>query len=203
MSTVTLITSGVILVIVVLFQPETFPPILLKWKAKHLRDLTGDDRYRGSIEVRQETFLIRLRRALYRPFLLTSREPIIMLLALYLTVIYIVLFTFLEGFDYVFAQTYGLTQGLTGLCFLSIIIGLFGATALVPLIYKWAKRDLQKIKERGGDRLPPEFRLWYSMLGGAFALPISLFWMGWTARPDIPIWCPLAACLLFGYGTSF
>ena len=198
----TLIWSGVILVIISLFLPETFPPILLKWKAKHIRDLTGDDRYRGSIEVRQETFLVRLRRALYRPFLLTSREPIIMLLALYLTVVYIVLFTFLEGFEYIFAQTYGLTQGLTGLCFLAIIVGLFGATALVPLIYKWAKKDLQKIKEQGGDRLPPEFRLWFSMLGGAFALPISLFWMGWTARPDIPIWSPLASCVLFGYGKS-
>ena len=185
-----------------LFLPETFPPILLKWKAKHIRDLTGDDRYRGSIEVRRETFFVRLRRALYRPFLMTSREPIIILLALYLTVIYIVLFTFLEGFDFIFAQTYGLSQGHTGLCFIAIIIGLFGASALVPLIYKWAKRDLQKVKEQGGDRLPPEFRLWYSMLGGAFALPISLFWMGWTARPDIPIWSPLGACIVFGYGKS-
>jgi MFS family permease len=196
----TLIWSGLILIIVVLFLPETFPPILLKWKAQHLRTLTGDDRYRGSIEVRRETFFVRLRRALYRPFLLTSREPIIMLIALYLTVVYIVLFTFLEGFTFIFQETYGISQGLTGLCFLAIIIGLFGATALVPLIYKWAKKDLQTIKEQGGDRLPPEFRLWYSMLGGAFALPISLFWMGWTARPDISIWSPLAAAVLFGYG---
>ena len=198
--TATLIWSGVILIFVVLFLPETFPPILLYWKAKHLRELTGDQRYRGSIEIRQEVFFVRLRRSLYRPFLLTFREPIVILVALYLTVIYIVLFTFLEGFTFIYQDTYGISQGLTGLCFLSIIIGLFGASALVPLIHKWAKRDLQKIKEQGGDRLPPEFRLWYSMLGGAFALPISLFWMGWTARPDIPIWSPLASSILFGYG---
>jgi hypothetical protein len=183
-------------------QPETFPPILLKWKAAHLREITGDDRYRGAIEVRQESLAIRLRRALYRPFLLTSREPIVILVALYLTVIYIVLFTFLDGYTYIFEETYGISQGLTGLCFLGIIIGLFGASALVPIIYKWAKRDLQKIREKGGDRLPPEFRLWYSMLGGSFAIPISLFWMGWTARPDISIWSPLAASVLFGYGQS-
>ena len=123
-----------------------------------------------------------------------------MLVALYLTVIYIVLFTFLDGYAYIFEDMYGISQGLTGLCFLGIIIGLFGASALVPLIYKWAKQDLQKLKEKGTDRLPPEFRLWYSMLGGAFAIPISLFWMGWTARPDISIWSPLAASVLFGYG---
>ena len=141
-----------------------------------------------------------MKRALYRPFLLTAREPIIVLVALYLTVIYIILFTFLDGYTYIFGKTYGISQGLTGLCFLGIVVGLFSASAIVPLIYKWAKRDLKMIQEQGGDRLPPEFRLWYSMLGGAASIPISLFWMGWTARPDISIWSPLAASVLFGYG---
>ncbi|KAI7165487.1 MFS general substrate transporter [Hortaea werneckii] len=197
---ITLIASGLVLTIVVLFQPETYPPILLKWKAQHLRELTGDERYRSEMEIRQQTFLHRLQRALWRPFLLTSREPIIILIALYLTVIYIVLFGFLDGYPYIFTDVYGINEGLTGLCFLGIIIGLFGATALVPIIYKWAKRDLQKIQEQGGDRLPPEFRLWYSMLGGSVAIPISLFWMGWTDYPHISIWSPLAASVLFGYG---
>lgn len=85
----TLIMSGLVLGIVALFQPETFPPILLKWKAKHLRDLTGDDRYRAELEIRSDTFLQRLGVALYRPFLLTFSEPIIILIALYLTIVYI------------------------------------------------------------------------------------------------------------------
>ncbi|KAF7197768.1 putative efflux pump kojT [Pseudocercospora fuligena] len=197
---ITLIISGLVLGLVVLFQPETYPQTLLKWKAEHLRAITGDDRYRAAIEVRQDSLASRLRRALYRPFLLTFREPIIILLALYLTVIYIVLFTFLDGYTYIFEDTYGISQGLTGVCFVGIIIGLFGASALVPVIYKWAKRDLAKIQEQGGSRLPPEFRLWYSMLGGSIAIPISLFWMAWTAYPHISIWSPLAASVLFGYG---
>jgi multidrug resistance protein len=85
----TLIISAVVLGIIVFFQPETFPPILLKWKAQHLRDLTGDERYRAEIEIRSETFMQRLKVALYRPFLLTATEPIIILIALYLTVVYI------------------------------------------------------------------------------------------------------------------
>lgn len=197
----TLIFAGVIFVVVVLFQPETFPPTLLKWKAEHLRAQTGDERYKGSLEIREETLVQKLKRALYRPFLLTFREPIIILVCFYLTIIYIVLFGFLDGFTYIFEETYGLSQGITGLCFAPIIVGLFGASALVPLIYKWAKRDLQRIKEKGGDRLPPEFRLWFSMLGGAIAIPVSLFWMAWTARPDISIWSPLISGAFFGYGT--
>ncbi|KAI1850082.1 hypothetical protein JX266_004461 [Neoarthrinium moseri] len=197
---VTLLVSGVVLGLVVLLQPETYPPTLLKWKAAHLRALTGDHRYRAELEIRRESFVHRLQRALWRPFLLTTREPIIVLISLYLTVVYIVLFGFLDGYDYIFGQTYGESPGITGICFLGIIVGLFGASALVLVIYKWAKHDLQKIQEQGGDKLPPEFRLWFSMLGGAFAIPISLFWMGWTARPDISIWSPLAASVLFGYG---
>ncbi|KAK4626678.1 putative efflux pump kojT [Fulvia fulva] len=127
---ITLIISGLVLFAVVLFQPETYPQTLLKWKAQHLRSITGDDRYRAAIEIRQETLFVRLRRALYRPIFLTVREPIIILLALYLTVIYIVLFTFLDGYTYIFQETYGISQGLTGICFLNIVVGLFGASAL-------------------------------------------------------------------------
>lgn len=192
--------SGLILALVVLFLPETYPPTLLKWKAEHLRAITGDERYRAAIEIRQESLVTRLKRSLYRPFLLTAREPIIILLALYLTVIYIILFTFLNGYTYIFDDNYNLSQGLGGLCFLGIVVGLFLASVLVPFIYRWAKRDLAKIQAEGGTRLPPEFRLWYAMLGGSVAIPVSLFWMGWTARPDISIASPLLASVLFGYG---
>ena len=170
--------SGLVLGLVMLFLPETFPPVLLKWKAKHLRDITGDDRYRAEAEVRMDPFLTRLRRAMYRPFLLTATEPIILLIALYLTVIYIVLFTFLDGYTYIFGDIHHTSQGVTGLCFLGIVFGLFGASALVPFIGKMAKKRLRKVQEQGGTRLPPEFRLMFAMIGSP-AIPISLFWMGW------------------------
>ena len=196
---VTLIISGLVLVSIVFLQPETYAPILLKWKASHLRALTGDERYKAEVEIREETFLLRLRKALYRPFLLTFREPVIMLLALYLTVIYIILFTFLNGYAFIFTETYGFSEGITGLSFIGIGIGLCLASLLVPFIYMFAKRDLAKIKTQGGTRLPPEFRLWFAMLG-APAIPISLFWMGWTAYPSISYWSPLVASVVFGYG---
>lgn len=183
----------------VLFQPETYAPILLKWKAENLRQFTGDDRYRGEVEIRDVAFTKRLARALYRPFLLTFSEPIIILITLYLTVIYVILFGFLNGYNFIFTETYGFTQGITGLSFIGIGIGLCFATLQVPLIYKRAKRDLAKIQQRGGTRLPPEFRLLFSMFG-APAIPISMLWMGWTAYPWISYWSPLVASVLFGYG---
>ncbi|KAH0408827.1 hypothetical protein KCU90_g21518, partial [Aureobasidium melanogenum] len=38
------------------------------------------------------------------------------------------------------------------------------------------------------------------MLGGALAVPVSLFWMGWTDYASISIWSPIIASALFGYG---
>ena len=196
---ITLIISGLILVQIVLFQPETYPAILLKWKASYLREITGDDRFRAEVEIKRVSFISRLKTALYRPFLLTIYEPVIILLALYLTVIYIILFTFLNGYAFIFSETYGFTEGITGLAFIGIAIGLCGASLIVPVVYRWARRDLAQIKSRGGTCLPPEFRLWFAMLG-APAIPISMFWMGWTAYPTISYWSPLAASVLFGYG---
>ncbi|PQE03207.1 putative benomyl methotrexate resistance protein [Rutstroemia sp. NJR-2017a BBW] len=198
---ITLILSGAILLLVFLFQPETFAPILLKWKASHLRRITHDERYVAEVEIRADSFAKRLMRALYRPFILTAREPIVMLFALYLTVVYIILFTFLDGYTYIFGETYGFSEGLVGLSFVGIAIGLCFASLLVPLIYYWARRDLAKLRAEKGPnaRLPPEQRLWFAMFG-APAVPISLFWMGWTNYPSISPWSGLVASLVFGYG---
>ncbi|PBP20317.1 MFS general substrate transporter, partial [Diplocarpon rosae] len=198
---ITLIVSAAILTLVVLFQPETFAPILLKWKASHLRTITGDDRYVAEVEIRADPFWERLMRALYRPFLLTAREPIVVLFALYLTVVYIILFTFLDGYSYIFGETYGFGEGIVGLAFLGIAVGLCLASLWTPLIHKWAKRDLAALQEARGPNatLPPEKRLWFAMFG-APAVPLSLFWMGWTNYPSISYWSGLVASVLFGYG---
>lgn len=97
----TLLATGLTLAGLLVAMPETFSGTLLKWKAKHLREITGDDRYAAPLEIKQETFRAKIWTALSRPFIMTSREPIIILISLYLSVIYIVLFTFLDGYDYV------------------------------------------------------------------------------------------------------
>lgn len=197
---VTLLASGVILGIVVLNQPETYAPVLLGWKAKQLRKITGDERYRGAIEIRKTPLVVRLRRALYRPFLMFIQEPILILFGLYLTMVYIVLFTFLTGYTYIFTDIYGLSQGMTGVCFAGQMVGVLSCSLLIPLNMHLRKRDIARAKALGPDaKVAPESRLYWAMIGGP-AVPISLFWMGWTARPDISIWSPLLASVLFGFG---
>jgi hypothetical protein len=75
-------------------MPETYGPILLKWKAKQLRHLTGDSRYRAALEFKKVSFIRRLGHALYRPFLLLVTEPIIMVFSVYLSAIFIIVYGF-------------------------------------------------------------------------------------------------------------
>ena len=171
--------SGLVLVLVALFQIETYPPLLLKWKAQHLRRLTGDDRFRAELEVTDTTLWTRLMTSMARPFLFML-EPIVMFMTLYLTVLYIVLFTFLDGYTYIFDNTYGIGQGLTNVIFAAMFVGMIFIAPLVPIVYGKTKRELEKNRTETGSHINPEVRLWYAMLA-APAIPISLFWMGWTA----------------------
>ncbi|GME34448.1 Major facilitator superfamily [Neofusicoccum parvum] len=194
-----LITAGLVLTLVFLCMPETFAPLLLQWKAQHLRKIADDHRFQSEHEIVESTLFTRLKVALTRPFLMVT-EPIIMLMTLYLTVIYIVLFTFLDGYVYIFQDTYGISQGLTNIIFTAMFIGIVMVACLVPIVYHLTVKELERVRAKGEILFNPEVRLWYAMLGTAPAIPIALFWMGWTAYPSVSIWSPIIASTLFGFG---
>ncbi|WKT52616.1 MFS transporter superfamily [Fusarium oxysporum f. sp. vasinfectum] len=199
-----LIFSGFLLLLVLLTMPETYGPVLLHWRASHYRRITGDSRFYSEHELTGATFLHRLQVSMTRPFLMLT-EPIIMAMTLYITVLYIILFTFLVGWPYIFEKTYGINQGLTNTIFVAMFVGMQFIYILIPFIYRKTARAIKQSESpEQAKRLKfsPELRLWYAMLGTSIAIPVSLFWMGWTATPNISIWSPIIASSLFGFGTS-
>ncbi|KKY33281.1 putative major facilitator superfamily transporter [Diaporthe ampelina] len=195
-----LILSGLVVCLVSLLMPETYPPLLLRWKAKHLRSVTADGRFRSEHEIVRATLFSRLRVSMTRPFLMFT-EPIILAMTVYLSVVYIVLFTFLIGWPYIFEHTYGISQGLSNIIFISMFVGLQFTFLLIPIVYRMTVKQVSEAESRGqGRQFSPEIRLWYAMLGPAVSIPISLFWMGWTAGPSVSIWSPILAAALFGFG---
>ncbi|KAK1978587.1 major facilitator superfamily transporter [Colletotrichum cereale] len=193
-----LILSGLVLVCILLFMPETYEPVLLGWKAKHLRQATGDDRYHSEHEVGNITLFNRLKVSMTRPFVMAT-EPIIFAITVYLSLIYIVIFTFLVSWPWIFEYPYQIGQGLSNVIFISMFIGLQLVYIIIPVIYKMTSNDIKSAQLEGGQ-FKPEIRLWYGMLGASCAIPVSLFWIGATARPDVSIWSPILAVALFGYG---
>ncbi|RAH41328.1 MFS general substrate transporter [Aspergillus brunneoviolaceus CBS 621.78] len=195
---ISLIIAGAVLVFVAMFQPETYGPTLLSWRAKHLRAATGDSRYQVDESASTSSLGSRLLVNVYRPFQMTITEPIVLLFSFYLILLYIVLFTFLNGFPFIFTQTYGISNSLTFIIWVAMLAGDAVAILLIPLIYGWTKKAAVKAATNG-TALQAEVSLYWAMVGGSFLMPISLFWMGWTCYSDISIWSPIIATFVFGY----
>jgi len=194
---VTLIISTAAFIIALLFLPETYLPVLLHWKAEHLRRVTGNSNF-VSEHAQKASIFTRLKKTLPMSITFFSTEPPIAVLGGYMSLIYILLFSFLSGFDYIFKKTYGLSNGLTGSCFASIAAGSTVFALCAPALYSWARERTSYIS---GAILNPEFRLLPAMTACAF-LPICLFWLGWTNYPSISIWSGLSACFVFGIVTT-
>ena len=212
---IAVILSGSTLILTLLFLPETFAPILLSWRAKLLRELTGCQRFQGEMET-QKTFLERLKLNALRALHMVTREPIVALLGGWLVIEYLVVFGFLHGFKYIFEKTYGFSTGIAGTAgYVALAVGVTLWTCLVPLYYKLYRRKVAKLHEQvtgekspnhaiissqipGTDLPDPEYRLWMALLA-APALPISLFWLGWTNYKFISPWSSIIAVVLLGF----
>ncbi|GAB7355542.1 hypothetical protein MBLNU459_g6020t1 [Dothideomycetes sp. NU459] len=206
---ISVILSGFTLVLTVLFLPETFAPILLSWKASHLRRVTGDTRYLAELD-RQASLVARVKTALRRALHMLTKEPIVALLGLWLVLVYVVVYSFLQGLSFVFGDTYEFSRGLVGTSFAAILLGTNLWVCTVPVYYYLYKRKILQLEVRNGDetRFPgqqipgkdlpaPEYRLW-AAAPVAVLLPISLFWLGWTNYSSISPWSSLGALTLFG-----
>ena len=140
---VELIMGGLVFTIITLLLPETHPAIIQAWKAKQLRKITGDDRYRAPSELTGVTFLHRLNHALTRPFVL-GIEPIVIAISIYLTIIWTVLFIFLDGYIAIFEETYKISQGLTNVLFVAMYVGVLLSIPMVVFVYQLTKKDMAK-----------------------------------------------------------
>lgn len=195
--------AGIVLVLVILTQRETFEPIFLEWKAKHLRVIANNHRYRTERSLSKTAASSWFKNIFSSPVRITMTEPILVLLTSWLVLIWIIIFSFLSGKEYMFRgiRLYANSDWIIAPCFMGMAIGLMISWATVPLIANRMKNDLRRYRQEGLSDAAPECRLWYSMLS-APAVPISLFWMAWTDNESISVWSPVAASVLLGYGMS-
>lgn len=194
-----LITDGLVIALVIALMSETLAPRLLLYKAHNFRTLTGDKRFMTEAEADGKSVTEILKLNFTRPFLLAF-EPIVFLFTLYLTIIYIVLFTFLDGYPFIFGEVYGVGQGLANVCFLGLFVGISLSMVTVPLVYSITKKQLARDGDDGtGKVINQEMRLIFAMIGAPL-IPIGLFWMGWTnyvsdlpstLHPNHPLTYPL------------
>jgi DHA1 family multidrug resistance protein-like MFS transporter len=178
--------------------PETFSPRIIQCRTHHLRQLTDSDNHTHDLEGR-DSLSKRLAQNLSQPAKFFTTEPVIIALGFYLSVVYVVIFTFLNGFELIFTDTYGLSPGNTGLAFLGICIGALISTALTPLIGYFVQKPSTENEEL--YEKPPEHLLIPAIIASPF-FAISIFWLGWTNYKSISYWSEYAATILFGYAMT-
>ena len=193
---------GFTLVLLIFFLPETSSNNILYRRTRRLRKLTGIQTLKCYPEIMGENMtgkdiaLI----ALVRPITLNFTEPIVFLLNLYIALIYGLLYIWFESFVIVFIEIYHFKLGEEGLAFVGILVG---AILVIPPFFWYLYKVLEPQFNENGE-IAPEKRLPPACVG-AFAIPICLFWFGWSAQPSVhwivPIigsgWFSIGAFLLF------
>lgn len=188
--------SGALWLCIIFLLPETYAPVLLRRRAAKLTEMTGQV-YRSKLDIERGPVPMgkTLKTALSRPWILLFREPIVLLFSIYMAIIYGTLYMLFAAYPIVFQEVRGWSEGIGGLAFLGILVGMLCAVAYT---FPENKRYAKKCSETTG-RLPPEVRLPPSMVGG-IALPIGLFWFAWTNYPSIHWMASIAAGAPFGFG---
>ena len=190
------IFTGVLWIVGTLFVPETYAPVLLRKRAANLSKMTGKIyRSKGDIDQGPTTLGHALSTALVRPWILLFREPIVFLLSIYMAIVYGTLYMMFAAFPIVYQEKRGWTEGVGGLAFLGVAVGM-----LIAVVYSiWDNKRYVKVVDAHNGFAPPESRLPPGMIGG-IAIPVGLIWFAWTNYPSIQFMASIAGSVPFGFG---
>ncbi|KAH9827293.1 Major Facilitator Superfamily [Teratosphaeria destructans] len=178
------------------FQKESYGPVILVSKASELRRKTRN----WGIHAKQEEVEVDLKELLTknisRPLRILFTEPIVLLITIYMSFIYGLLYLNLTAYSLVFSDVYGFSLGVSGLPYIALILGVAVALAIIVLTNPAYVRKLH-----ANDHVPvPEWRLPIVMAGGV-VFAAGLLWFGWAGfRASTPWIAPALAGLFIGFG---
>ncbi|GAB0135935.1 hypothetical protein EsDP_00004255 [Epichloe bromicola] len=184
--------------IMLLFLPETYHPILLAQRARLLRQQGHSPNIVAPRDLHKAIDLTQLvTKVLTRPLRMLFFEPIVAATCAYLAFVYALFYVSFQAFPIIFLYHYGLSPGMTGLCYLPIAAG---ACLTMASFWSWdnyvAKAASRNAKWTQSDEYR---RVPLATIGGPLFV-ISLFWLGFTAYASVPFTVPMLAGLPFGMG---
>jgi len=183
--------------LLLIFFPETYPPIILVNKASELRRRTQNWGIHAKQEEIQVDFRELITKNVSRPLRILFTEPIVLLITLYMSFIYGLLYLFLTAYALVFQGQYRFNEGVGGLTYFGMVLGEIIAFIVVVLTNRSYVRKLE-----ANNNIPvPEWRLPQAIAGGV-TFAAGLFWFGWTGfeGDKIPWIVPTLSGLFTGFG---
>ncbi|CAE6435382.1 unnamed protein product [Rhizoctonia solani] len=188
----TSIADGVIQLVGLWYLTETYAPTILAAKARALRKSTGDESICTAHEYKRRSVATWrfIANALLRSIKFLIFDPVMIVMATYMAVMYGTMYLQLTTFASIWTQRYGESVGIAGLNYLFMGAGF---TAGAQLGARALDRIYKHLKARNGGIPTPEMRL-PLLVVGSFMLPAGLLLYGWTAEyrifwlvPDIGV----------------
>ncbi|TQV93185.1 benomyl/methotrexate resistance protein [Cordyceps javanica] len=178
-----LLWLGAATMLLVVTIPETYPPIVLMQKAKRARR-NGFD-VRAEIEDSDRTLAAAYKVALTRPWIILF-DTISLLCAVYLAVVYMLLYMLFSIYPIVFQKMRGWNAGIGELPLLGTAVGAACGGAIVAVDAHIRQKKIASGKLKMSD-LTPEDRLPIAMIGG-IGFFIGMFWLAWSANFNSVHW---------------
>ncbi|ESK91601.1 mfs multidrug [Moniliophthora roreri MCA 2997] len=161
-----------------IFLRETYAPELLKRKARLLRKESGKPNIRSCFEVPDRHWTTVMGCGITKPLVFLGTEPIVQVFALYMAVLYGVLYLSLTTFVKVYTDQYGENSGVAGMHYLAIALG---STVGGQVGARVLNKIYRVMKAKNSGVGTPEMRLPLLMVS-ATTLPIGLLIYGWTSN---------------------
>lgn len=178
------------------FSRETHPATLLARKTKRLQKETGNPNLRSKLDSGlppREIFA----RSIVRPLKILIFSPIVLLMSIYVSINYGIMYLFFTTMTFVFEGTYHFSSSSVGLAYLGMGVGLLVGMALVGKMSDVYIRRAQA--SPGGPT--PEHRLELPLtMPGAVLLPIGIFIYGWTTDKGVHWIVPIICTSFIGLG---
>ncbi|SMQ47322.1 unnamed protein product [Zymoseptoria tritici ST99CH_3D7] len=163
--------------------PETLPSQVLLNKAVRIRKakIPGYENVKAPVEATDRTLMGIFKVALSRPWIILF-DTISLLCAIYVSVVYLLVYMLFSIYPIVFQQRRGWNPGVGELPLLGYVLGAWLGGAIV-----FYNSHLEKKKTLAGYQRKPEDRLPLAMIGG-IVFPIAMFWFGWSGEYDSVHW---------------
>jgi len=199
------IISGTFSALCFIFLRESYAPIILQKKTRHLQKETGNMELRSKLDAglsAKDYFF----HSIVRPAKMLIFSPIVLSTSIYVAVVYGYLYLLFTTFTLVFERTYGFSSGSVGLTFVGLGVG----SMIGLVLFAWSsdrmlKRSTEKANAVAAETgqppagMKPEYRL-PMMIPGAALIPVGLFIYGWTSKFHVHWIVPIMATALIGIG---
>ncbi|KAI0374134.1 MFS general substrate transporter [Pilatotrama ljubarskyi] len=195
---VLLIWQFVQVVLLITCVPETYVPVILKRKARRLRETTGDDRYYAPLDHQDYDLARMILFSCSTPFKLLFFDRMALALDIWSALLLGILYLAFQAFPIIFQGVHGFSPEMTGLTFLGLGVGMAVALCTQPWWNQHFRREAAKYK----GQPPPEVRLVIAQFGGIIA-PAGLYIMAFTTYKHVHWIGPIIGSGLFGTGMYY